>query len=136
MQNNKFEIVLLGNYIFRMKIFSGASLEVSDAEAMHEYFGKISNGNKYCILVDALSDFTSTPEVRAKIATAEYASRRIATAFVTKSMANRLVGNFFIQFNKPATPTKLFSDEESALVWLNEHIAISQSKLEKNSLSK
>ena len=32
--------------------------------------------------------------------------------------------NFFIQFNKPSTPTKLFSDKNDALKWLEEHIDI------------
>ncbi|NQX98298.1 MAG: STAS/SEC14 domain-containing protein, partial [Flavobacteriales bacterium] len=35
-----------------------------------------------------------------------------------KSLAAILVGNFFIRFNKPVTPTKIFKREEKALEWL------------------
>jgi hypothetical protein len=33
-------------------------------------------------------------------------------------MAHRLLANFFINVNKPPTPTKVFNDKAKALEWL------------------
>ncbi|MBL4593591.1 MAG: hypothetical protein JKX68_07230, partial [Flavobacteriales bacterium] len=37
------------------------------------------------------------------------------------SLPATIIGNFFIKFNKPAVPTKLFKSEEKALAWLETH---------------
>jgi hypothetical protein len=44
----------------------------------------------------------------------------LADAFVTNNLPERMIANFYIQFNKPAIPTRLFRDEFSALRWLQE----------------
>jgi hypothetical protein len=115
---DKFEIKTIGNSIIRIEFFNGADIDLSDAELINENLIKMSEGKKYCILLDGHNQFTTTPESRAFVA--KKSSDRIAFAIVTNSIANKLVGNFFIQFNKPNTPTKLFSDEEQAIEWLNE----------------
>ena len=34
----------------------------------------------------------------------------------------RMMGNFFINVNKPKAPTRLFDDEAPALAWLKEFL--------------
>lgn len=119
MRDNKFEITVIGDIIFRIKFTDGADINLSDAEKINEHLLQLAKGRKYCVLLDAQNQFTTSPESR------EYVGKkpdRIAFAIVSKSIANMLVGNFFIQFNKPVTATKLFSDEKSALKWLQEEI--------------
>ena len=120
-KTNKFEIVLIENSIFRIKFYSGADIDITDAYLINEKLIEMSKGKRYCILLDAHHQFTTTPESRTFVA--NKSSGRIAFAIVTNSIANRLVGNFFILFNKPNTPTKLFTEETPALEWLKEHIA-------------
>jgi len=48
----------------------------------------------------------------------EYSKIRIAEAFLINSLANRLIVNFYIKFNRPPNPTKVFNNLESALEWL------------------
>jgi len=48
----------------------------------------------------------------------EYSKIRIAEAFLINSLANRLIVNFYIKFNRPSNPTKVFNHLESALEWL------------------
>lgn len=122
--NDKFEITSSGNSILRIKIFNEAEIGLADAEIMHENLHKLSGGNKFYVLLVTEGQFTSTPEARALVGGKEYSSSRIASAFVVNSIANRLVGNFFIQFHKPVNPTKLFSDEVSAMEWLKEQKTI------------
>lgn len=122
LRTDKLEIKTLSNSIFRIEFLQGADIDLSDAILINETLQEFSQGNKYCIVLDGKNQFTTTPESREFVA--KKSSDRIAFAIVTNSIANKLVGNFFIQFNKPNTPTKLFSDEESAIKWLIEQKAI------------
>jgi hypothetical protein len=41
-----------------------------------------------------------------------------ADAFVIKSIAQKILANFYIKINKPERPTKFFNDKEEAINWL------------------
>jgi hypothetical protein len=41
-----------------------------------------------------------------------------ADAFIINSMAMKLISNFYLSLNKPERPTRMFTDEESAVKWL------------------
>lgn len=45
-----------------------------------------------------------------------------AVAIVVGSPLSRMMGNFFINVNKPKAPTRLFDDEAAALAWLKEYV--------------
>jgi hypothetical protein len=42
----------------------------------------------------------------------------MAFAILIDSSVSRVVGNFFLGINKPAVPTKLFTNEKEAVKWL------------------
>ena len=41
------------------------------------------------------------------------------TILAGTSLPATIIGNFFIKFNRPSIPTKMFKKEENALKWLN-----------------
>ena len=43
---------------------------------------------------------------------------RSAAVLLVDNMANRLIANFFIQFNKPPYPYRVYEDQEEAIKWL------------------
>lgn len=45
-----------------------------------------------------------------------------ADAFVIKSMAQKILANFYIKINKPERPTKFFNNKEEAINWLKPFI--------------
>jgi hypothetical protein len=45
-----------------------------------------------------------------------------ADAFVIKSMAQRILANFYVKIHKPERPTKFFSSKEDAITWLNQYL--------------
>ena len=104
--------------IVRMKIFNDAEIELEDAIQNHEATCALTNGEKHLVLVDGRSNIGVSKEARAFAAQKRENDKRIAEAFIVTSTANKLVGNFYINFNKPAVPTKIFSSEEKALEWL------------------
>lgn len=123
-KNEKFEIFVLTPNIFKLKPTKGIELDVQDGYEMRNVFTELSNGNTFAVLTDASNFFSTTSELRQLLASKEFTNLRFATAIVTQSMANKIIGNFFIKVNKPASPTKLFSSEELALEWLK-HLALS-----------
>lgn len=86
-----------------------------------EYFEAVENlgkGKSFCNLV-LLNKFVSVGSEARKVAASEENNRyTIADAFVTDSVALKLVGNFYMRYDKPVRPTKLFTNEEEALTWL------------------
>lgn len=120
--SDRYEITIVADRIFKVKPFEGIEFGVNDVIEMRAIYLKFSEGKSFAILLDASNDFTPTDEARALLATKEYAEKRIAAAFVTTTLANKIFGNFFIQFNKPASPTKLFVYERFALDWLKKQM--------------
>jgi hypothetical protein len=45
-----------------------------------------------------------------------------ADAFVIKSMAQKILANFYIKINKPERPTKFFNDKNEAIKWLKQFL--------------
>ena len=56
--------------------------------------------------------------VREKSASKDENKYTIADAFVVKNSSDSLIGNFYIQFNKPHKPTEVFQNREDAIEWL------------------
>lgn len=45
-----------------------------------------------------------------------------AEAFVIKSLAHKLLANFYLKVNRPSVPTKFFSNKEDAELWLKKFL--------------
>ena len=79
---------------------------------------KFGEGKKFPLLI-VVGEYTlPTPEARAYIATPESDPYASAEAYVIQSFSQKLVGNVYLSFNKPARPTRLFNSEEKAIEWL------------------
>ncbi len=75
------------------------------------------------ILVDIQGCQPLTPEARR-----EYTGDVVGTAFsaiailVEGNLFGRMIGNIYLRIAALALPTQLFSDEETALVWLRRYV--------------
>jgi hypothetical protein len=102
---------------FRVK--QGIEVDVKEIQDMIAYAKEVMGEKRHYCVVDFGSNVMSTTEARAVYAASEYIlQNRIADAFLVKSLAVRLVANFFIQVTKPKVKTRLFTDESLALQWL------------------
>jgi hypothetical protein len=89
-------------------------------EQIHDLGLRMSGGKKYAVLADLRKDVTSTPEARVFGADNKYMSHHLAYGIMGNSVPVKLMINLFIQFNKPKVPSKLFTDEATAVKWLKE----------------
>jgi len=56
--------------------------------------------------------------VREKTASEEENKYTIADAFVIKNVSDKIISDFYMQYNKPCKPTAIFEDRNKAVEWL------------------
>ena len=115
----KFSLHLLEPKIIKLTVVDGIELEQKDAKEMIAEAMKLAEDSGYTILFDANKSGTISFDAREEFARSK---KRLAVAIVTKSLANKLLGNFFINFHKPASSSRIFSDEQTAIEWLRTQI--------------
>ncbi|MCW3101952.1 MAG: hypothetical protein JWO09_392 [Bacteroidetes bacterium] len=103
--------------ILRIRILEGSDIELADALQNHEATKILTKNERHLVLVDGRVNLSVSREARTYAASKEHQGS-IATAMIITSTANKLIGNFYINVNKPEIPTKIFSSEEKALEWL------------------
>ena len=78
----------------------------------------ISAGTPRPLLVDISDVKSMSRDAREIYANVSSEERVRAVALVTRSAISRILGNFFVSFNKPSVPIKIFSDADTARKWL------------------
>ena len=102
------------------ELFDNMEIDGKDILENHLAAKEITAGQKYLVLVIGAPNTTINADGRDEANMPGKYANVIAQAVVVKSLANRIVGNFLINFYKPACPMSLFSEKEKAVEWLNE----------------
>ncbi|MGZ3904557.1 MAG: STAS/SEC14 domain-containing protein [Bacteroidia bacterium] len=106
------------NGVLHMKVLDGAEIDLPSLIDDAAVNSTLTGGKKALALYDARNFFTITDEASEYLKSGILDETRIATAVVTDKLAARLFVNFMQLVKKPKTPLKMFSNEESALGWL------------------
>jgi hypothetical protein len=104
--------------ILHIKILPNAQITI---EAVKECFSvtlELLSGKKALILFDGSEKYQLTEEAKAFSASKAVTETRIAIAFVTNSISNKVMFNLYLNVYKPAVPTKMFSSQKEGLDWL------------------
>jgi len=104
--------------ILRIKASPGLVDTLEDARQNVAIFAKIAAGKPRPLLIDMRAMKTQSREVRAYYTGPETLRLNLAVAVLVDSPISRVIGNFFLGFNKMELPTKLFKSEVEALAWL------------------
>lgn len=100
------------------RFLRGAVVELEDARENVAVTARLTEGRRRPILVDLRECRSQSPEARAYLAGPEATQVSLAVALLIASPISRAIGNFYLGFNRPAVPTRLFSDEPAAIAWL------------------
>ncbi len=79
---------------------------------------RLTEGQKLPVLVDLRAVRSQSAEARAYLAGPEATRVSLAVALLILSPLSRMVGNFFLGFNRPEVPTRLFTSVTEAEAWL------------------
>lgn len=83
-----------------------------------ELIRSVRPNGRFCFLY-VLGDFSQiSSELRNFAASSKANKHTIADAVVINSLSQRIMANFYIRFNKPIRPTKVFTDRKLAEEWL------------------
>ena len=97
----------------------GEHIELSDAIEMRDANLKLTDGKPFCLLMNGITSYhTYSSEAKELFASEEYCKLRRAVAFISNSLPVTLLVKFFINLNKPKSPSRVFSNKEEALTWL------------------
>jgi hypothetical protein len=97
---------------------NGLPVEGSDVQEWGRAYEQLGGGEPVRLLFD-LGAFRAVSSEARKLAASEAHAEGIrAVAFIATSAVGRVIGNFWLGLNRPPYPTRLFTDEESALDWL------------------
>lgn len=83
---------------------------------------KATEGKSYPILIDIRNIKNSTKTARQFLASEKGYEGIISAAIFINSSVGSMIGNFFILFNRPLVPTKLFSNKKEAMEWLMQFV--------------
>jgi len=104
--------------IVELHIYSGEEIP---PEKIHEIFSTIHNEMPQAtkLMVTAGDKATLSTEARELVSSGNVTEQIKADAIVTEHYSHQMSANFFVRYNKPQRPTKLFKTVEEAREWLN-----------------
>lgn len=79
---------------------------------------EITGGKKSFIIYDAEENVTITKEARDNATKIEHLAPIKGSAVIADNLAYRLIANFYLKFNKPKTPYRVFETYEKGIAWL------------------
>jgi hypothetical protein len=83
-----------------------------------EAIGTLGKQKQYPVLMTTVHDSSVNSEARFYAASKEANIYTTALAVVVQNIAQTIIGNTYIKINKPIKPTKLFTKQEDAIIWL------------------
>ena len=97
------------------------NLDLKTAEAMVSLRLSFTKKESFPIFIDASRVTSVSKEARDFFSDKKATSYVKAAAILAPSIIARILANFFLGFGKPNTPTRVFTTEKDAIVWLNNY---------------
>jgi hypothetical protein len=104
--------------ILHVKILEDVHMDMEKTINHSKMVQRITKGEKYMALVDATNYFTTDEDALRYMAMPETTKGRVAMAFHSLNLANRLTIHFFRLLYKPNFTIHLFRIHDDALEWL------------------
>lgn len=128
MSNNKIidlyhsKIFYRADGILQVDFADNCMLDVVECKELISSYTLILGTNKVPILHVFGKYTNATKEARDFSVSPQGLKHSLVEAYVLTSLAQRLLLNFYIKFNKPSVPTKYFTSKNEAVIWLLTYI--------------
>jgi len=101
-------------------ILTKPHIELTDAMAVFEARLRLTNSGRSRTVTDLRQMRSASREARAFAASPRSTAHTEAIALLVGSLTTRVIASFFLGFNRPPHPIKVFTDPDAALRWLRE----------------
>lgn len=116
----EFNVCLKSNGIVYVYFKQGTEIDVEFQEKLLSAYNTITKGKLHPFIFHAEEEISVTKEARDNAIIIEERSPVAKSAVIVKNIAHKLIANFYIKFNKPKRPYKVFKDVQEAEQWLLE----------------
>jgi hypothetical protein len=100
------------------RFHDGADVSGDDARENLGVLLDLVGAQRAPVMVDLRGVHSQSAEARSVFAGPDAFRVSMAVALLIGSPISRMVGNFYLGFNKPLTPSRLFTDPAEARTWL------------------
>ena len=115
---NEASILLRADGIVHVHFNKDTVLDIPLQLRLLEKYNEITEGKLTPFMFTASEEVNVTPEARDNAIKIEETSACYGAAVVVTNIAYLLIANFYLKFNKPKRPYKVFKSEEAAIEWL------------------
>lgn len=112
-----FEVEINDLGFYKVSVNESEEFTVSDLKKLVNAQDELG-GAKLPVLVLCAEHASTNSELLTTISKNKNNPYSKADAFVIKSMAQKILANFYIKINKPERPTKFFNNKDEAINWL------------------
>lgn len=121
--SEKYQLRFIEDKILRIHIKRNVELEVVDMDELLAVYSNLLAERKVPFLV-VFDEFAHiTQDARAMIANENRSHFKVKEAVVVKSLSQRLLINFVINYHTTSHPTRLFNSEEKAMEWISQSVS-------------
>lgn len=106
------------NDIIYVLFKDNCTLDIDLQMRLLEQYNKIAENKLMPFIFMAAENVSITKEARDNAVKIEDISMIGSSAVIVTSLPYKLIANFYLRFNKPKRPFKVFSNEEEAVKWL------------------
>lgn len=121
--NERFFVNLVDHRYYFMQVLEDVDFDKTDLENLVRFQENLGG---WFIPMLILCDPTTTTDVNFmyRFAQKKYHPYSQADAFVIHSVAQRILGNFYVRVFRPERPTRFFTDQAEALKWLKQFMPV------------
>lgn len=113
-------IALKSDGIVHVMLKDNTVLDIELQMRMLEAYNVVTSKVLTPFIFEAEDNINVTKEARDNAIIIEEISPCKAMAVIVNNLANAMIGNFYLKFNKPKRPYKVFKNREDGLKWLEQ----------------
>ncbi len=109
--------------IIRVEVLPGAKINLENAKEDIAIGKKLLSGKQTALLIDLEKVQSVSQEARQFYKQSSKSdTQNKAVAIIIKNPLSTIIANFFLGFNKPNVPIRLFQKKDEAVVWLKKYL--------------
>lgn len=119
---SEFNIKLKSDGIAYVLFKENCVLDVDLQLRMLKFYNEITNSKLTPFIFEAEDGLNVTKEARDNAIKMEEESPCSAMAVIVSNIAYAMIANFYMKFNKPKRPYKVFNKREEGIEWLKQYL--------------